>query len=141
MKKFTLITLFFATIYATQAQDATIWIYRPSKVPYNILGESIKISNQLPFILIPGKVVKYQLHTSGRIVISLNVYGQASAYDEQWLLVEPGKEYFFEIDHKQIQPTRPTEWLKMVQNPNIEEWKRNLEQTLEEDRNFPIKDF
>ena len=127
-------------MYQAQAQDATIWIYRPSKIAFNLIGESIKISNQLPFILIPGKVIKYQLHTSGRIVISLNVYGQASAYEEQWLMVEPGKEYFFEIDHKQIQPARPTEWLKLVQNPNIEEWKINLDKTLEEDKNYPIKD-
>lgn len=140
MKKITLFIFLFFSSQCLKAQDATIWFYRPSKAMFNMLGIQIKISNQRPFILKPGKTVKYTIHSSGRVIIDLSVYGQGSAFEEQWLIVEPGKEYFFEIDQNQIQPTRELEWLKKVENPQKETWSGILETSLEEDINYPILD-
>jgi hypothetical protein len=118
-----------------KAQQSSIWFYRSNTLAGSLCGMQVKISNQKPFVLYNDQSAKFNLNYNGRVVITtMTTDCLGSVTSEEWLEVEPGKEYFIELKNK------IKNIINIVTQPkSVEKWTSEPKYILEEDKKYPIK--
>lgn len=134
MFKISILLMLFASVIS-KAQQSTIWFYRSNTAVASWCGMQIKISNQKPFVLYNDQSAKFNLNYNGRVVITtMTTDCGGSINTEEWLEVEPGKEYFIELKNKL------KNIINIVAQPkSVEKWTSEPKYFLEEDKKYPIK--
>jgi len=113
------------------SKTATIWFLRNKSLIGSILECNVKVGNQKPFSLYVGQSAKFTVFSKGRVVITTNIAGRTQ---EEWLEVEPGKDYFYKIN------INKKKYLSLVELPEKEDWTNSPKHTLEEDSKYPINE-
>lgn len=112
----------------TDTNSSTIWIVRSKSLVGIMVPCPVKVGNQKSFTLQNGQAAKFTVHSKGRVVITAGFYNE-----EEWLDVEPGKEYFvyLKISAKKV--------ITVGEKPKKEEdWMTSPKFVFEEDMKYPI---
>ena len=135
MKKINIFLPFIISVFLTTqlyAQSSTIYFFRPKNFFGRAVGTQIKVGNQKTFTIENNESAKFTLISSGRVVITAGP-GPMGVISEEWLKVEPGKEYFFEFH------INKKSGLSLIEKPkNSPEWVTNPKYSLTEDKEYPI---
>lgn len=134
MKKIILISLitFLFLQENAHSQTSTIWFLRSKSMIGSAVGCDIKIGNQKPFKLQVGQSAKFSVQSKGRVVITASILGIGGRVEEEWLEVEPGKEYFYKIN------VNKKKFFYLEEKPEKEDWTKKPKLVLEEDAKYPI---
>jgi hypothetical protein len=135
MFKISILLMLFASVIS-KAQQSTIWFYRSNTWVASWCGMQIKISNQKPFVLYNDQSAKFNLNYNGKVAITAMMTDGCvgTVTSEEWLVVEPGKEYFVELKNKS------KNIINIIAQPkSVEKWTSEPKYFLEEDKKYPIK--